>query len=91
MDNQTADLSKLPAARKLVADAERAGLRVATSHEDPFTRVVVVSADSTKVLMAEWWNGSLVREFNYASVKDVPTGKSRRADSLKQARKTVGL
>lgn len=91
METKTADLSKLPAARKLVADAERAGLRVATAHHDPFTTVVVVSADSTKVLTAEWWNGSLVREFNYASVKDVPTRQSRRADSLKQARKQIGL
>jgi hypothetical protein len=33
----------------------------------------------------------MVREFNYASVKDVPSGKTRRADSLKQARTIVGL
>jgi hypothetical protein len=90
MPTNPADLSRLPAARKLVADAERAGLRVVSANDDPFTRVVVASKDGTKIITAEWWDGSMVREFNYASVKDVPSGKTRRADSLKQARTIVG-
>lgn len=91
MSTKTADLSNLPTARKLVADADRAGLAVATVHHDPFTRVVVGSADGTQTLMAEWWDTPNLREFNYASVEDRTTKRSRRATSLKQARTQIGL
>lgn len=85
----TADLSNLPNARKLVAAAEAAGLKVSTGADDTFTRVAVASKDGATVIVAEWWTS--LREFNYATVKDVPSRKSRRADSLKQARKAVGI
>jgi alpha-D-ribose 1-methylphosphonate 5-triphosphate diphosphatase PhnM len=84
---QTADLSNLPNARKLVAAAEAAGLSVATDADDTFTRVAV--ANDERIVVAEWWTN--LREFNYASIKDRATGKERRADSLKQARAAVGI
>lgn len=86
-----ADLTTVPAARKLVADAQAAGLRVQFNRDDTFVRVYVVSADLDTLLTAEWWDGSLVREFNYASVLDLPTRRSRRATSLKAGRTAVGL
>lgn len=79
-----------PAARKLVKDAEAAGLRVTvTETNEPFTQIAVRSADPKRAMLAEWW--TTLNEFNGATSIDTSKAETKRGLSLKGARAHVGL
>ena len=89
------DRKPIAAAVKLARDAEAAGLLTRTfrTPDDVFLVVTVTNPGTRRGIVAEWWDGSLVREFNYAEVREIVGDrvKSRRASSLKAARAHVGL
>jgi len=85
----------IPAAVKLARDAEAKGLTTTTfrTNDDVFLVVTVSNRETQRAIVAEWWDGALVREFNFAETREAVDGrvKSRRAPSLKAAREFVGL
>ena len=87
------DRKPIPAAVKLAKDAEAAGMRATTarSGDDVFLIVTVTNPATGNGMYAEWWDGTLVREFNYAATLTVGQRLTRRAPSLKAARAHVGL
>lgn len=87
------DRKPIPAAVKLAKDAEAKGLRATTarSGDDVFLIVTVSDPATGKGMYAEWWDGTLVREFNYAATLEAGARNTRRASSLKAARAHVGL
>lgn len=79
-----------PAAKKLVRDAEAAGLRVTvTETNHPFTQITVRAADPKRAMLAEWWTD--LREFEGATTIDTSKAETKRGLSLKAARAHVGL
>ena len=87
------DRKPIAAAVKLARDAEAKGLRATTarSGDDVFLIVTVTDPATGLGMYAEWWDGSLVREFNYAATIAPGQRLTRRAPSLKAARAHVGL
>lgn len=83
----------IPAAVKLAKDAEAQSLRTTTrrSSDDVFVIVTVTNPTTKRGMYAEWWDGSLVREFNYAATFTPGDKNTKRAPSLKAARAHVGL
>jgi len=84
----------IPAAVKLEKDAAAAGLTVKVTEpreQHPFRTVIVTDPATGNGMFAEWWDGSLVREFNYAATITPGSRNTRRAPSLKAARAHVGL
>lgn len=88
------DRKPIAALTKLVNDAGAAGLTVKIKEPregHPFSTVIVSDPATGKGMYAEWWDGDLVREFNYAATLAAGAKSTKRAPSLKAARTHVGL